>query len=418
MKTPIQLFLAVLAFLCVLIPGPRSPAVVPPPDGGYPGGNTAEGRNALLSLTTGGFNTAVGYLSLRTNATGSFNTAIGTGTLLANTAEQNTAIGAGALLSNTTGDRNTANGTFALFNNTTGNSNTAEGWRVLFQNITGDRNAASGRAALTSNTTGFENTATGAVALENNTTGNDNTATGFAALNGNTTGALNTANGTGALANSTGNLNVASGFGAGAYLVTGNNNIDIANVGVAVEANVIRIGTEVAIMDPFGVIHPAHTATYIAGIRGKTTGMADAMPVLIDSAGQLGTMSSSARFKKEIKPMDKASESVLALKPVRFQYKSDTNGIPQFGLIAEEVAEVNPDLVVRNKNGEIYTVRYDAVNAMLLNEFLKEHRKVEKLEAALEAVNARLKEQDAKIERVSGRIQIETSAARTVASRQ
>jgi hypothetical protein len=385
-----------LALACWLILQ-STQAVVPPPDGGYPGGNTTEGQNSLSSLTTGGFNTGIGFLSLRSNTTGSFNTAIGAGALLANTADQNTAIGAGALLSNTTGDRNTANGAFALFNNTTGNSNTAEGWRVLFQNTTGARNTASGRAALVSNTTGFENTATGAVALENNTTGNDNTATGFAALNGNTTGALNTANGTGALANSTGNLNVASGFGAGAYLATGNNNIDTGNVGVAAEANIIRIGTEVAIMDPFGVIHPAHTAAYIAGIRGVTTGMPDAIPVLIDSAGQLGTMSSSRRFKKEITPMDKASEAILALKPATFHYKSDKTDTPQFGLIAEDVAQVSPDLVVRDDNGEIYTVRYDAVNAMLLNEFLKEHREVQELKKDVAALGVGLQKVTAQL---------------------
>jgi hypothetical protein len=401
---------------------PRTQAVSPPPDGGYPGGNTAEGQTALLSLTTGGFNTAVGFLSLRSNTTNSFNTAIGAGALLANTADQNTATGTGALLNNTTGDRNTANGAFVLFNNTTGNSNTAEGWRALFQNTTGDRNTASGRDALVSNTTGFENTATGAVALENNTTGNDNTATGFAALNGNTTGALNTANGTGALVSSTGDLNIASGFGAGAYLATGNNNIDIGNVGVAEEANTIRIGTEVAIMDPFGVIHPAHAATYIAGIRGTTTGVADAIPVLIDSAGQLGTVSSSCQFKKEIQPMDKASETILALRPVTFHYKTDKTNTPQFGLLAEEVAEVNPDLIVRSTNDEVYTVRYDAVNAMLLNEFLKEHSRVEQLTRAFESKFAEQQQQievlTAGLQKVSAQLELSNPGSQVVENRQ
>src|SRR6266542_4160189 len=245
--------LIALLFACFVF-SQSAQSVVPAPDGGYPGGNTAEGQSALFSLTSGGFNTGVGFLSLRSNTTGNFNTATGAGTLLANTADQNTATGAGALLSNTTGDRHTATGTFAL----------------------------------------FENTATGSVALENNTTGNDNTATGFAALDSNSTGALNTANGTGALVNSTGDLNIALGFGAGVNLATGNNNIDIGNVGAAMEANIIRIGAEVAVRDPFGVIHPAHTATYIAGISGVS--LPGGTPVVIDVAsGQLGIGATSSQ---------------------------------------------------------------------------------------------------------------------------
>jgi hypothetical protein len=397
--------------------------VIPAPDGGYPGGNTAEGQNALLNLTSGGFNTGIGFLSLRSNTAGSFNTAIGAGTLLANTADQNTATGAGALLNNTIGDRNSANGTFALFNNTSGDSNTAQGWRALFQNTTGARNTASGRAALISNTTGFENTATGGVALESNTTGNDNTANGFAALNGNTTGALNTANGTGALVNSTGDLNIALGFGAGVNLATGNNNIDIGNVGVATEANIIRIGSEVAVRDPFGVIHPAHTATYIAGISGQTT--SGGVTVYVNTDGKLGTATSSARFKDQIKPMDKASEAILALKPVTFRYKKeiDSKGIPQFGLVAEEVEKVNPDLVARAPDGKPYTVRYDAVNAMLLNEFLKEHnafleehRKVEKLEATVSRQQKQIEALAAGLEKVSNQFELNKSAQQMVAT--
>ncbi len=377
----IQLIRATSVFLVALAYfelSAASQAVSPPPDGGYPGLTTAEGSNALKNLTTGVGNTAAGWYSLFANSTANFNTGVGAGTLVFNNADQNTATGAGALLSNTNGDRNTANGTFALLNNTTGNSNTAEGWRALFQNTTGDRNTASGRETLLSNTTGFENTATGSVALENNITGNDNTATGFAALNSNTTGALNTANGTGALVNSNGDLNIALGFGAGVNLTTGNNNIDIGNLGVAAEANIIRIGTEVAVTDPFGVIHPAHTATYIAGINDADAIGGEA--VFVTSAGKLGTISvpSSARFKDEIRPMNKASEAILALNPVAFRYKKelDPKGVPQFGLVAEEVEKVAPDLVRRDRDGKLQAVRYDAVNAMLLNEFLKAHRKM------------------------------------------
>ena len=384
MKTTICLF---LAFLSLSAGNLKVQAVIPPPDGGYPGGNTAEGQNALLSLSSGGYNTAVGFVSLRTNTTSSFNTAIGAGALFSNIADENTATGAGALVSNTNGDRNTANGAFVLFNNTTGTSNTGNGWRALFQNTTGARNTASGRQTLLSNTTGFENTATGSVALQNNTTGNDNTATGFAALNSNITGALNTANGTGALVNSTGDLNVALGFAAGVNLATGNNNIDVGNVGVRRETNAIRIGARIAVTDQFGVLHPAHTATYIAGIRDTTTGIADALPVLIDSAGQLGTMSSSRRFKRRSDQWTKTANDPRA-QAGNLSLQERQQRTPQFGLIAEEVAKVKPDLVVRDHNGEIYSVRYEAVNAMLLNEFLKQHQTVQELKKQVAELTA------------------------------
>jgi hypothetical protein len=366
----------VLTFACIALVS-TAQAVVPAPDGGYPGGNTAEGQSALLSLTTGGFNTAVGYLSLGSGTTNSFNTAIGAGALLANTANENTATGAGALLSNTTGIRNTANGAFALFSNTTGGVNTANGYQALFSNTTGYLNMADGVGALGANTTGHDNTATGSNALELNTTGFNNTANGSSALQQNTAGANNTASGIGALnQNTIGNGNIGLGILGGAALTTGDNNIDIGNVGVAGESNTIRVGT-------------GQTATYIAGISGVNQGTAAAV-FINTTTGQLGTAppSSSRRFKKEMKPMDKASEAIMALKPVTFHYKSDKTGTPQFGLIAEEVAEVNPDLVVRDENGEIYTVRYDAVNAMLLNEFLKEHRAFVKEQRKVEAQEA------------------------------
>src|SRR6478735_7662507 len=330
-------------------------AVSPPPDGGYPGGNTAEGQSAVLSLTSGTFNTAIGFLSLNGLKEGNFNTGLGAGTLLFNVADENTATGAGALLSNTTGNPNTANGAFALFLNTEGTFNTATGDRVLSSNTSGSANSAFGSGALASNTVGFNNTANGMAALSHNTTGRDNTANGVQALNSNTTGGDNTADGTGALQNNTtGGANTALGAGAG--------------LGVFTASHVIAIGTNGA---------DVSDSCFIGNIRGVRTANADAISVVIDSAGQLGTLSSSRRFKKEIKPMDKTSEAIFALRPVAFHYKNDKTSMPQFGLIAEEVAEVNPDLVVRDDQGEIYTVRYEAVNAMLLNEFLKEHKKVE-----------------------------------------
>jgi len=331
----------------------RAEAVNPPPDGGYPGGNTAEGQNTLLGLTTGTYNTGVGFSSLSVTTTGKFNTGVGAGTLLANTADNNTATGAGTLLSNTTGEDNTANGVFALF----------------------------------SNTIGIFNTANGAFALLNNTTGVENTANGYRALSGNATGVGNTAYGSQALVQSTGNNNTALGAHAGFNISTGSNNIHIGNVGAGNESATVRIGDN------------NQTRTFIAGINGVNQGSATA--VFINTlTGQLGTTApaSSRRYKKEIKPMDTASEAVLALKPVSFHYKSDNTKTPQFGLIAEDVADVNPDLIVRDENGEIYTVRYDAVNAMLLNEFLKEHRKVERLEKQIEMLSAGLQKVSAQLE--------------------
>jgi hypothetical protein len=256
----------------------------------------------------------------------------------------------------------------------------------------------------------------GASALLNNTIGGRNTAIGRSALSLNTTGNFNTANGYQALFNNTtGNFNIALGSSAGGSLTTGDNNIDIGNVGFPGESHTIRIGGP-------------QTKTFIAGIRGVTIG-GTAIPVLIDGNRQLGTVSSSRRFKKEIQPMDKASVAILSLKPVTFHYKSDAEDTPQFGLIAEEVAEVNPDLVVRDDNGEIYTVRYDAINAMLLNEFLKEHRKNEEQEARIAQLRgdfqSRLAEQQKQIEalteglqKVSAQLEVNKPAPQTVLNNQ
>src|SRR6266496_2669731 len=444
--TALLLALGFLA-LCALVPWAQ--AVVPAPDGGYPGGNTAEGQAALLSRTTGTYNTAVGIYSLLSLTDGNFCTGVGAGTLLANTGDSNTATGAGALLSNTTGTNNTADGTFALFSNTEGSFNTGIGRDALLQNIMGSGNTATGHGALTNNdadgntangffalhdnTAGIQNTAIGQQALAVNES-DDNTATGFQALFSNTTGFFNTASGVGALQdndigggntaigyfaldnNVTGSGNIAIGVGAGTNITGGDNNIYIGNVGLAGDSNTTRIG-----------IAKTTQRTFIDGIRGVTTGINDAVNVVIDSGGQLGTVSSSRRFKTDIKPMDDASGSILALKPVTFRYKSQKDAKPQFGLIAEEVAEVNPDLVVRDENGEIYTVRYDQVNAMLLNEFLKEHRKVEELKSdfqatiacqqkEIQALTAQLKEQAAQIEKVSAKISVSKPTPQVVSN--
>ena len=458
---------------------PAVQAVNPPPDGGYPGGNTAEGQAALFGLTTGGYNTAVGLFSLRSNTTSSFNTALGAGTLVVNHGDENTATGAAALFSNTTGAFNTAGGAFALFSdttgsgntavgdralfsNTTGGANTANGLNALFNNITGNNNTAVGTFALYSNTDGFDNsafgwgalsndihgnantaigesalffntgdgntatgfnalrsntagagnTATGLRALELNDNGIRNTATGVFALNHNTTGGGNTAVGYQALATSTADSNTAVGNDALVANTTGGNNTAVGagallndsiggfntalgagalsnsnglgNIGVGANAGGNIMGASNVICIGGGMLGAdVSNTTWISNIYAINTISGSTLPVIVSDAGQLGTFSSSERFKKDIATMEKISEAILALRPVTFHYKSDTKSVPQFGLIAEEVAKVNPDLVVRDKDGRPYTVRYDQVNAMLLNEFLKEHRKVEEQQAAI-----------------------------------
>src|SRR6266513_143864 len=394
--------LIALAFLCPAVFGPIAQAVVPPPDGGYPNFTTAEGQKALFSLTTGAANTAVGWFSLFSDTQGSFNTATGAGTLLLNTADNNTAFGAAALLNNIEGNLNTAVGqgalatsigsfntavgAGALLSNTTGPVNTANGAFALFSNTTGGFNTANGYQALLSNTTGTKNTAIGLNALQNNSSGADNTAIGYQALLSNNTAGANTAIGFSALENSTGNGNTAVGFGAGDS--------------VAGASNVICIGT---------TGNDVSNSCYIGSIAGQTVG-AGGSTCYVDNDGKLGVFLSARRFKTDIADRSEESEAILGLRPVTFHYKPELDklGIPQFGLVAEEVAKVNPDLVTHDAKGEISTVRYEAVNAMLLNEFLKEHtafleeqHKVQRLEAALAAVNKRLKEQEAKIEKVS-----------------
>ena len=336
--------------------------------------NTFLGEDALINNTTGSGNTATGWEALFSNTTGHFNTATGVV----------------ALETNTTGDANTATGYEALRYNTTGLSNTATGWEALIYNTTGFSNTATGSNALQDNTTGFFNTATGLSALFANRTGNNNTADGVKAL----------------FSKTTGNNNIAVGFEAGGNLIMGSHNIYIGNAG-ADESKAIRIGTT-------GI----HTKTFIAGISGATvpTGVA----VIVDGSGHLGTTTSSGRFKDEIKPMDKTSEAILALKPVTFRYKKefDAAGIPQFGLVAEEVEKVNPDLVARDADGKAYTVRYEAVNAMLLNEFLKEHRKVQELEANAARQQKQIEALTAGLQKMSTQVAASIRAEPTVVSNQ
>jgi hypothetical protein len=403
MKITIQslLFVLTLLFLGLL---PKAQAVSPAPDGCYTGFTTAEGCNALNVLTTGAGNTGIGWRSLYFVGAGNFNTGVGAGTLVLNTADSNTAVGAAAMLLNTGGTLNTAVGTDALVHNSNSNQNTAVGAFALFSNQTG-LNTAVGYQALFANVGGLENTAMGDQALLDNTGGFFNVAVGGAALLGNVTGNDNTACGGGALTGSTGDDNTAIGFQAGINATSGSNNVYIGSGmgGVAGESN----------------------ACYIASIFGQTS--ANGMPILINSFNKLGTTTSSKRFKDEIKPMDKASEALFALKPVSFRYKKeiDPAGISQLGLVAEDVEKVNPDLVVRDKEGKPYSVRYDQVNAMLLNEFLNEHRafveeqcKVEEQQKEIDVLKAELKEQRSLIQKVNDRIELSSSTPQVVASDQ
>jgi trimeric autotransporter adhesin len=429
-RNTLTMFTTILLVLVCFGVLPKTEAVLPAPDGGYGppaygAGNTAEGQDAVFSLgsgfwntalgfqalyydTTGSINTAAGYAALHTNITGDYNTAYGSTSLYHNThANFNTAIGHGALFDNTIGERNTALGSFALGNNFHGIRNTATGYGALYKNDNGYYNTANGYGALYENI-GSRNTAVGYAALYNsgwddantavgyaalyNNNGDGNTATGYAALYSNMhgVGSFNTATGREALYNNSGWSNTANGYRAlyndnggdvntaiGVLALqnntTGESNTAVghtAGTGVTTAHHVICIGAGVSGLN-------VNNSCYIGSIFGAASYGGTA--VFINSDGKLGTSTSSGRFKDEIKPMDRASEALLALKPVTFRYKKeiDPGGTSQFGLVAEDVEKINPDLVVRDQNGKPYSVRYDQVNAMLLNEFLKEHKKVQ-----------------------------------------
>ena len=421
-------------------------AVVPPPDGGYPNFTTAEGDHALKALTTGVGNTAVGTFSLFDVSIGNFNTAVGAGSLDLNQADFNTATGAAALLFNTTGTQNTANGTaalefndtgaentatgaFALYSNTTGNFNTASGFfalhdnttgtgstgygaNALQHNTTGSLNTAVGGNALMSNIGGTDNTATGVNALFSNTTGIDNTATGANALGGNVAGFGNVAIGSGSMVNNVGgSLNTVVGYLSGGNLINGVGNIYI---GALTAPSADETGT-IRIADNAPPVAGTNSNVFIAGITGSTVGAANT-PVVINAVGQLGTLPSSARFKKDIESMGKSSEVIYSLRPVTFHYKGDETNTACSGLIAEEVAKVEPSLILLDKEGKPQTVRYEQINAMLLNEFLKEHAKVEELKKDFESRIAGQQKQiealSATVQKVSAQLEMNNSVPR------
>jgi Chaperone of endosialidase len=332
--------------------------------------NTAMGTDALLHVKldeSGCHNTASGEDALYSDTSGSYNTATGFS----------------SMFSNTTGNNNTAFGFQSLYYNTTGIDNAAGGYQALYKNTTGTFNTASGSGALYANTTGDYSTASGYQALYNSN-GGSNTAAGYQALFANTSGTNNTANGVHALAsNTSGSSNVAEGWHAGYNLTTGSNNIDISNVGVGAESGVIRIGTV-----------GTQTKTYFAGIYGTSV---SGSAVMVNSSGQLGVVVSSERFKTDIAPMGSDTARLQALRPVTFHLKTDPQGEVHYGLIAEEVAKVYPELVVRDETGRIDGVRYDELAPMLLNEMQEQQKVAADQSAKIAAQDQRAAAQEAKI---------------------
>jgi hypothetical protein len=435
--------LVVVAWLTLSSP---TQAVIPPPDGGYGPptygtGNTAEGEDALFKLTTGGYNTAVGYISLWSNTTGSFNTAIGAATLLANTANENTATGAGALLFNTTGSQNTANGAFALIHNTTGSANTAVGDAALEANTTGVSNTAIGAFALQASNSTFntavgvgalmanqfsENTAVGHLALAANTLGGSNTAVGFQALMSEIDGFFNAAFGDDAMeSHMHGDRNTAVGIRALAQLTSGDRNTAIgsdAGSTPTTGSGNVYIGTDIA------GTNGETDHTYIRNINTTSVSGGGTDTVTINlSTGLLGHLSSWRRHKEHIQSMNDASDKLYRLKPVTYRYKKeiDVTQSLDYGLVAEEVATVDSNLVARDKDGQIETVRYTAVNAMLLNEFLKEHkafveeqRKVENLQATVAQQQKQIETLTVGLQKVSAQLELNKSAPQTVLNNQ
>jgi hypothetical protein len=367
MKNRNIILITALSALACFAFSPQMRAACDSPDPGCPGANLAEGYLALGSLTTGTYNTGIGTYSLLSLTDGFFNTGVGAGTLFANTGSQNTAVGAGALFNNTTGGDNNAVGVFALFHNVAGTFNNAHGRNALI-NSDGSENNAFGDLAMENNASGSSNTAIGDDALRNLVDGNDNVAVGDEA-------------GTG-LGPSVNNCIAIGAPGDGPFATFDNT----CFIGSIFGQNVSDPGSQTA--------------------------------VFVDQFNVVGIFNSSRRYKHDIQPMDKASETLYRLKPVTFKFNSDWKATTQYGLIAEEVEEVDRGLVTHGKDGETVSVHYEQINSMLLNEFLKEHKKVEELQVTvaqqakgMEVLTAQLKEQAAQIQRVSA--QIEASKPRT-----
>jgi len=346
---------------------------------------------AVLAFAASGLSTAAKAGPCVPSVSGSTaqNTCIGTGALSSNTSGfQNTANGFRALFDNTYGSNNTASGSYSLRANTTGSNNTAIGVSSLEYNTTGNGNIATGGFALNANTTGSGNTVSGYGAMFQNTTGNNNIGVGGFVLQFNTTGNNNSAVGYEALyKNTTGNNNIALGNGAGFNLTTGSNNIAIGNRATATDSNIIRIGTQ-----------GTQTRTFIAGIRSAT--VTGGQTVVVNALGQLGVVSSSRRYKQDIQPMGNASNPLMQLRPVTFRYKqaeADGSKPVQYGLIAEEVEQVMPGLVVYNKDGSPESVAYHLLPSLLLNEYQKQGRELTAAKNELAQTTAKLEAMDAEL---------------------
>ncbi|MCL5875789.1 MAG: tail fiber domain-containing protein [Candidatus Dependentiae bacterium] len=311
--------------------------------------NTTIGKSAGAALTSGIQNTALGAFALNSNTTGILNTAIGYQ----------------AMLTNSLGGQNVALGVQTLKANTSGGDNIAIGYNSLSKNTTGFENVAIGTGSLLDNVTGATNVAIGYNSLVDNAA-DGNVGIGYRSLFFNFTGTNNTALGTSALSNgvnSSGINNIALGYNAGATLQTGSNNIYIGHQGSPTESGVIRVGSP-----------SVHTAFYAAGVSGATS--TSGVAVLVNSAGKLGTTTSSKKYKDDIVPLHDPSDRLMNLEPVQFVYKTDESKTKQYGLIAEDVDVVYPELVVRDAQGEIWTVRYDQLHALLLKGWQEQQAKI------------------------------------------
>ncbi len=414
-----------------------------PDPGSLPTSNTADGQGALGSLTTGLYNSAFGFLSVLSLSDANFDTGVGAGALLVDNGGENTAVGAGALFSNTTGSDNTAVGAFALFNSTTAGLNVAVGDSALvsFNGTTAfdGANTALGSIALSAETSGEENVAVGRRALESLVSGSNNVAVGWRAGDNYTGGETNNiciGSGTGGTAGESNAIRIGDSASSGGIDVINNSTLaNVVTIGPGLSTQGITILTllgfgNVSIGNGLQTTTGASTCN-IGGIFNQTP-PAGSHGVVVGPNNQLADATlSSRRFKKDIAPIDKMSEGILALRPVTFHWKTDNTNEPEFGLVAEEVAEVNLNWITRNPQGEISGVRYETIPILLLNEFLKEHKKVEEQQAniaelkstvaqqqkGMEVLTAQLKEQAAQIQKVSAQLEVNKPASKVVVNK-
>src|SRR5438034_2400565 len=414
-----------------------------PDPGSLPTSNTADGQGALGSLTTGLYNSAFGFLSVLSLSDANFDTGVGAGALLVDNGGSNTAVGAGALFSNTTGSDNTAVGAFALFNSTTAGLNVAVGDSALvsFNGTTAfdGANTALGSIALSAETSGEEIVAVARLALASIGSGSNNVAVGWRAgdnYTGGETTNICIGSATGGTAGESNAIRIGDSASSGGIDVINNSTLaNVVTIGPGLSTQGITILTllgfgNVSIGNGLQTTTGASTCN-IGGIFNQTP-PAGSHGVVVGPNNQLADATlSSRRFKKDIAPIDKMSEGILALRPVTFHWKTDNTNEPEFGLVAEEVAQVNLDWITRNPQGEISGVRYETIPILLLNEFLKEHKKVEEQQAniaelkstvaqqqkGMEVLTAQLKEQAAQSQKVSAQLEVNKPASKVVVNK-